>query len=152
ETKSYGIDFHKDIKQRIEDIAPDAVYVFNSQPLILFFDFTIESSRDIDSLYTQVWSFDNTSIIFIIKDTGIEVFNALNYLKEENTLEPINLSVEKIKDLFNIWELESGNTWKWFQKEYIEKKKGKTHRKRVNERLFSNIKEVRNYLIANENL
>ncbi|WP_177730481.1 Eco57I restriction-modification methylase domain-containing protein [Flavobacterium inviolabile] len=149
---TYAVDFHKDIKQRIESILPDAVYIFNSQPLILFFDLTIQSSRNINTLYKKVWSFDNTSIIFLIKDTGIEVFNALNYIKEENTLEPINLSDKKIKELFNIWELESGNTWKWFQKEYIEKQKGKTHRKRVNERLFSNIKEVRNYLTNNENL
>lgn len=149
---SYCIDFHKDIKQRIESIEPDAVYVFNSQPLILFFDLT-EQERDLDELYKKVWSFDNTSIIFIIKEKDIEVFNALNYIKDKNvnTLEKIDLSKQEIQQLFNLWELESGKTWEWFQSKYIDKRKGKSHSKRVNERLFSNIKKVREDL-KNKNL
>ena len=35
-----------------------------------------------------------------------------------------------------------------YLKKYIEKQKGKSHRKRVNERLFSNIKDVRNRLTS----
>lgn len=153
DNNTYAIDFHKDIQQKIESILPDAVYIFNSQPLILFFDLT-KDNRELGDLYKKIWSFDNTSIIFIIKDTGIEVFNALNYIKDnnQNTLEKIDLSEHEIKKLFNLWELESGNTWDWFQKEYIEKQKGKTHRKRVNERLFSNIKEVRNHLTSDTSL
>lgn len=144
ETNNYSVDFHKDIKQRIVSIEPDAVYVFNSQPLILFFDLT-EKEKDLDELYKKVWSFDNTSIIFLIKEGDIEVFNALNYIKDKNLnkLEKIDLSRQEIDRLFNLWELESGKTWEWFQNNYIEKKKGRTHAKRVNERLFSNIKQVR---------
>jgi len=144
ETNSYCIDFHMDIKQRIESIEPDAVYIFNSQPLILFFDLT-EKEKNLDELYKKVWSFDHTSIIFLIKEKDIEVFNALNYIKEKNlnTLEKIDLSKREIQKLFNLWELESGKTWEWFQSKFIDKKKGQTHRKRVNQRLFSNIKQVR---------
>jgi hypothetical protein len=36
DNNTYAIDFHKDIQQKIESILPDAVYIFNSQPLILF--------------------------------------------------------------------------------------------------------------------
>ncbi|GLB52775.1 type I endonuclease-methyltransferase fusion protein [Neptunitalea chrysea] len=143
---AYSFEFHKDIKQRIEAIAPDAVYVFNSQPLILFFDLANRDANfDLDSLYKKVWSFDSTSIIFIIKDSGIEVFNALHYIKSKslNSLEKIDLSHEEIVNLFNLWELESGKTWEWFQNEFIYKKRGRNHSKRVNERLFSNIKQVR---------
>lgn len=106
--------FHKDIQQRIETIKPDAVYFFNSQPLILFFDLT-EQNRDLDELYKQVWSFDSTSIIFIIKKSEIQVFNALNYVKnnKQNSLEEITLSQQEIKRLFNLWELKSGKTWEW---------------------------------------
>lgn len=136
--------FNKDVKQRIESIEPDAVYIFNSQPLILFFDLT-EQNRDLDKLYKKVWSFDNTSIIFFIEKKEIKVFNALNYEKGENqnTLEKINLSIKEIHRLFNLWELESGKTWNWFQEKYIENKKGKNQKQRVNDRLFSNIKKVR---------
>ncbi len=150
---SYNAQFHKDIQQKIESILPDAVYIFNTQPLILFFDLT-EQDRDLSDLYKKVWSFDNTSIIFIIKKTDIEVFNALHFIKDQkqNTLEKIDISIDEIERLFNFWELESGNTWDWFQKEYIEKQRGKTHKKRVNERLFSNIKDVRNHLTSNNSL
>ncbi len=136
--------FHKDIQQRIESIEPDAVYFFNSQPLILFFDLT-EQKRNLDELYKKVWSFDNTSIIFIIEKTEIKVFNALNYIKDkkQNSLEEITLSQQEIGRLFNLWELESGKTWEWFQEKYIENKRGKKQTLRVNERLFSNIKKVR---------
>jgi hypothetical protein len=140
----FGEGITGDIRQRIESIEPDAIYIFNSQPLILFFDLT-DKEKKIDELYKKVWSFDNTSIIFLIKDKDIEVFNALNYIKENdlNTLEKINLSKQEIQELFNIWELESGKTWEWFQNNFIDQNKGKTHKRRVNERLFSNIKEVR---------
>jgi len=150
---SYDVQFHMDIQQKIESILPDAVYIFNSQPLILFFDLT-EENRELDDLYKKVWSFDNTSIIFIIKDTGVEIFNALNYIKDkkQNTLEKIDLSDKEIKKLFNLWELESGKTWNWFQKKYIDNQRGKNQRKRVNERLFSNIKDVRNYLTSDGSL
>lgn len=150
---TYAIDFHKDIQLKIESILPDAVYIFNSQPLILFFDLT-EENRELNDLYKKVWSFDNTSIIFIIKESGIEIFNALNYIKDDkqNRLEKIDLSDKEIKRLFNIWELESGKTWNWFQKRYIDNQRGKNHKKRVNDRLFSNIKEVRNYLTYNNSL
>lgn len=146
---TYAFDYQKDIHQKIKSILPDAIYFFNSQPLILFFDLT-ERNRELNDLYKKVWSFDNTSIIFLIKETSIEVFNALNYIKDknQNALEKIDLSEEEIIKLFNLWELESGNTWDWFQEKYIEKQKGKSHRKRVNERLFSNIKDVRNRLTS----
>ncbi len=146
---TYAFDYQKDIHQKIKSILPDAIYFFNSEPLILFFDLT-DRNRELNDLYKKVWSFDNTSIIFLIKETSIEVFNALNYIKDknQNTLEKIDLSEEEIIKLFNLWELESGNTWDWFQEKYIEKQKGKSHRKRVNERLFSNIKDVRNRLTS----
>lgn len=135
---------NNDFNKRIELICPDAIYFFNSQPLILFFDLT-EQDRDIDELYKKVWSFDNTSIIFIIEKTEIKVFNALNYIKDknQNSLEKISLSQQEIERLFNLWELESGKTWEWFQEQYIESKRSKNQKKRVNERLFSNIKQVR---------
>lgn len=136
--------FHKDVQQRIEAIEPDAVYFFNSQPLILFFDLT-EQKRNLDELYKKVWSFDNTSVIFIIEKSEIKVFNALNYIKDkkQNSLEEITLSQQEIARLFNLWELESGKTWEWFQDKYIDGKRKKNQKQRVNERLFANIKKVR---------
>lgn len=137
---------NNDIQQRLQTIAPDAIYVFNEQPLILFFDLN-QTERDIEDLYKKVWSFDHTSIIFIIKDKEIQVFNALNYIKEKKALEKIDISNEEINKLFNFWELESGETWKSLQKNHIEKQQNKSQIKRVNDKLFSNIKQVRESLI-----
>ena len=37
DNNTYAIDFQKDIHQKIKSILPDAIYFFNSQPLILIF-------------------------------------------------------------------------------------------------------------------
>jgi len=153
ENNAYDFDFHIDIKNKLETIKPDAIYVFNKQPFILFFDLT-ENSNFISEkeIHKKVWSFDNSPVIFIIKNSEIQIFNAFNYVKDKNCedgkLEELNLTDNELDNKFSFWNLQSGETWKWFQNDYIEKKK--QTRKRVNERLFQNIKEVRNYL-TNEN-
>lgn len=146
---SYGFDFHPDILNKINRINPDAIYVFNNQPLILFFDLTLNKDLNREAeIHKQVWSFDNSPIIFIIKDGDISVYNALNFIKNRDNksgrLEKLNLSEEERNERFSFWNLQSGETWIWFQDEYLSKKN--ENQKRVNQRLFQNIKEVRKYL------
>lgn len=147
----YSFDFHIDTKNKLSTIKPDAVYVFNKQPFILFFDLTdVTNPKNENEIHKKVWSFDNSPIIFIIKSTEIQIFNALNYIKDKNgnegKLEELNLTEEERDNRFSFWNLQSGETWKWFQNDYLENTKKKETRKRVNERLFQNIKEVRQYL------
>lgn len=151
EKDAYNFDFHIDIKNKLEDIKPDAIYVFNKQPFILFFDLTEDiNSVSENEIHKKVWSFDNSPVIFIIKNSEIQIFNALNYIKDKNgsdgKLEELNLTDEERDEKFSFWNLQSGETWKWFQNDYLENTKRKETRKRVNERLFQNIKEVRHYL------
>ncbi|WP_317194058.1 Eco57I restriction-modification methylase domain-containing protein [Chryseobacterium sp. KMC2] len=146
---SYGFDFHPDILNKINRINPDAIYVFNNQPLILFFDLTLNEDLNKESeIHKQVWSFDNSPIAFIINDKDISVYNALNFIKNKDNkggwLEKLNLSEEEREERFSFWNLQSGETWAWFQDEYLSKKN--ENHKRVNQRLFQNIKEVRKYL------
>lgn len=146
---SYGFDFHPDILNKINRINPDAIYVFNNQPLILFFDLTLNEDLNKESeIHKQVWSFDNSPIAFIINDKDISVYNALNFIKNKDNkggwLEKLNLSEEERDERFSFWNLQSGETWAWFQDEYLSKKN--ENQKRVNQRLFQNIKEVRKYL------
>ena len=146
---SYGFDFHPDILNKINRINPDAIYVFNNQPLILFFDLTLNKDLNRESeIHKQVWSFDNSPIVFIINDEDISVYNALNFIKSKDNkggwLEKLNLSENEINEKFSFWNLQSGETWAWFQDEYLSKKN--ENQKRVNQRLFQNIKEVRKYL------
>lgn len=152
EKNTFDFNFHPDIKNRLKTIQPDAIYVFNKQPFILFFDLTKNNNSILENeIYKKVWSFDSSPIIFIIKNIEIQVFNALNYIKNKTNisgkLEQLNLSEDERNDKFSFWNLQSGDTWNWFQKSYLESTKKKETRKRVNERLFQNIKDVRLYLI-----
>lgn len=139
----------KETQKRLKILSPDAVYIFNSQPLILFYDLN-KNPKNKTELHKKIWSFDEAPIVFIIDKDDIQVFNALNYVKEneEQGLEQLNISIDQIKKHFNLWELESGHTWLWFQESYLEKKK----KNRVNKRLFDNIKTVRNHLVDEEKL
>lgn len=146
---AYGFDFHPDVLNKINRVSPDAVYVFNNQPLLLFFDLTnCKESNKESEIHKKVWSFDNSPIVFVIKDNDISIYNALNYIKgrdgKNGYLEKIELSEEERDEKFSFWNLQSGETWIWFQDEYLNKKN--ENQKRVNQRLFQNIKDVRNYL------
>lgn len=143
---------HFDVQNKLAQINPDAIYLFNHQPLILFFDLSdnTDKSREEDT-HKKIWSFDNSPIAFIVKNNEIKIYNALNYLKEEKQLEELKLDNEAIIEKFSLWNLQSNGFWKWFQEEYIENNRRKETKKRANERLFQNIKDVRNALIDREN-
>ncbi|MDR1197702.1 MAG: hypothetical protein LBK94_01645 [Prevotellaceae bacterium] len=147
----YSINLPSDIQTKLGLIQPDAIYVFNNQPFILFFDLTGKDDDEKENnIHKKVWSFDNSPIIFIIKDNDIQIYNALNYIKEKNRLEEIELSEDERNQIFSFWNLQSGATWKWLQDEYLTKNSRKETKKRVNEKLFQNIKDVRNALIDRE--
>jgi hypothetical protein len=141
--------FSSDINKKLELIKPDAFYVFNNQPFILFFD--LSSSNDKvreNEIHKQVWSFDNSPIIFVTKETGVTVYNALNYDKKEESLEEIKLTQDEIEDKFSFWNLQSGNSFEWF----YDKHKKTVLKKRVNQQLFENIKQTILILKDNFNL
>ncbi|WP_343591347.1 DNA methyltransferase [Flavobacterium sp.] len=131
-------DFPSDIVKKLQDLEADAFYVFNNQPLILFFDLTgnydVEREKDI---HKKVWSFDNSPVIFVIKPAEIKVYNALNFEKNKG-LEEILLSEEERNTRFSFWNLQSGQAFDWF----YEKHKKTVLKKRVNQQLFENIKQT----------
>lgn len=130
--------FSSDIHKKLEDIKPDAFFVFNKQPLLLFFDLT--SVNDVEKeneIHKKVWSFDTSPIIFVIKDIEVKVYNALNFEKHTG-LEEIKLSKEERNKRFSFWNLQSGEALEWFYKEH----KKTILKKRVNQQLFENIKQT----------
>ena len=148
----YSSSLHFDVEKKMRLINPDAIYIFNKQPLILFFDLTDNySQKKEDDIHEKVWSFDNSPIAFIIKETEIKIYNALNYIKKEGRLQELSLTEDEISERFSFWNLQSNNLWKWFQEKYIENNRKKETKRRVNERLFQNIKAVRNALINKKN-
>lgn len=140
----------KETLKKLEIIQPDAYYIFNNQPYILFFDltgnFSFEKEKEI---HKQVWSFDQSPIIFIIKDGDITIYNAFAYNKKQSSLQKIDISAEERTKQFSFWNLQSGNTWKWLQDNYYKSRRLKDdiQSKRVNQKLFENIKLVREELI-----
>jgi hypothetical protein len=130
--------FSADINKKLELIKPDAFFVFNNQPFVLFFDLaSIDDERKENEIHKQVWSFDNSPIVFIIKDVEIKVYNALNFEKQKG-LEEIKLSETERNKKFSFWNLQSGEAFKWFYEEH----KNTVLKKRVNQQLFENIKQT----------
>lgn len=130
--------FSSDINKKLEDIKPDAFYVFNNQPFVLFFDLTSNTDLEKENeIHKKVWSFDNAPIIFVIKDTEVKVYNALNFEKHKG-LEEIILSEKERNKKFSFWNLQSGEAFEWF----YEKHKKTILKKRVNQQLFDNIKQT----------
>ena len=63
----YSSGLHFDVQKKLELINPDALYIFNNQPLILFFDLSDNTDKNReDDIHKKVWSFDNSPVAFII--------------------------------------------------------------------------------------
>lgn len=140
-----------DTAKKLEQIKPTAFYIFNNQPYILFFDLSgplFQSDLE-QEIHKKIWSFDQSPLAFILKDGDIEIYNAFAYEKKKKKLEQIKLKDEQIDQLFSFWNLQSGNVWEWLKKEYY---KDTIKKKRVNQKLFDNIKDVREKLINSESL
>ncbi|MBI3219901.1 MAG: N-6 DNA methylase [Bacteroidetes bacterium] len=140
---SFRQKFSLDLASKLESIGPEAVYYYNKQPLILFFDFTntdkteLQSKRDL--VFRQAWCLDKSPVVFFIGNGGIEIFNAFRYQKNvagNGELEKIELEEAEIYKRFSFWELESGKTWEWADKSVFNKN---IENSRVNQVLFRNI-------------
>jgi hypothetical protein len=135
-------------RKKLEKIKPTAVYIFDGNPYILFFDLTenIDPERE-QTIHKQVWSFDQAPLAFIVKGNDIRIYNAFAYekRKKESGLQEIVLEKEEQNKFFSFWNLQSGATWKWLQEKF-KKNKQNDRIKRVHQKLFDNIKAVREYL------
>lgn len=131
--------------KKLEIILPDAFYIFNKQPYILFFDLTKKNNKHrVKEIHKQVWSFDQATLVVFIKEDTEEFYNALEFNKKTGTLTEIADKVDA-KNNCSFWNLQSGKTLDWFYNKY----KSTIVRKRVNQQLFENIKQTI-YLLTNE--
>ena len=121
------------VKKQLDILQPDAFYHFHNTPLILFFD--NPANEDLPRIHKQAWCFNQTPVIFISRDTDIEVYNAFHY--EVRGLKRINVNEADIGTHFSFWELQSGNTWKWIEENFF---KGRIKKHRVDACLLNNIR------------
>jgi hypothetical protein len=135
-------------RKKLEKIKPTAIYIFDGNPYILFFDLTDNVDPELEkTIHKQVWSFDQAPLAFIIKSGDVKIYNAFAYEKKRNEsgLQKIDISKEERNKQFSFWNLQSGKAWKWLQENYKSKKQD-DRAKRVQQKLFDNIKAVREYL------
>lgn len=121
------------VKKQLDILQPDAFYHFHNVPLILFFENPADD--DIPRIHRQAWCFNRAPVIFINRDTGIEVYNAFHY--EDRGLKKITVDEADIGTRFSFWELQSGNTWKWIEENFF---KGRIKKYRVDTCLLNNIR------------
>ncbi len=142
--------FSVETLKKLDIIKPDASFVFNNQPYVLFFDLTNNANGQRENeIHKQIWSFDYSPIIFIVKDSEIQIFNAFSFEKKSNRLQEIKISEQERNMRFSFWNLQSGESWRWLQAEYYG---AAIQKKRVNQKLFENIRLVRQILTSTEGI
>ncbi len=129
--------FSKKVEQTLQVINPYAFFVFNNEPLILFF----EESQNKSEVHKLCWNFNVTPIIFFVSDTDIAIYNGFE-LENANSVNPLlkKIANGEQKKAFSFWNIVSGNTFQEYQNEL-------TTENRVDKKLLSNIKATREQLI-----
>lgn len=132
--------FPNRVKRLIErKIGPDAIFVFDNKPMILFF----ENKENKSELHEAIWNFNECPIAIFIENGSVEIFNGFNYLKENKSLEMLG-DTDKLTN-FTYFELVTGRTWEQY-KEHL------NYKNRVDYHLLQNIKAAREILVeGNEN-
>ena len=113
-------------------IKPNYIFMFNSKPIILFFDKT----KDREEMFKECWNFAEAPIIIIENENNFEIYNGFDYIVKSNAL----AEIENSNDI-NYISLISG---KYFEnsKKIFENKNNKLDRN-----LLKNIKDARDELL-----
>ncbi len=128
------------INQTLRLLQPHAFFVFNNEPIILFFDDSVNNSET----HTACWNFNVTPIIFFVSKTDVKIHNAFEITNTAYGKPLLQELTESKNDTnFSYWNLVSGQTFEIYQKQF----EGKN---RVDKKLLANIKEARNILIINK--
>lgn len=105
--------FPNRVKRLIErKIEPDAIFVFDNKPMILFF----ENREDKSELHEAIWNFNECPIAIFIDNGTVEIFNGFSI--NENTKLLRSLGKENKLNDFSYFELVTGRTWEQNQKEF----------------------------------
>jgi len=138
--------FKTDIKieSAIKKLNPHSFFVFNNQPLLLFYD-----SRDLQitkqQLSAKIWNFNKSALAFVNFEAELVIYNGFKFDKKSNLLAVLH-TLKKIKDLpedYSYWKIVTAELWN----SYDEKFKNKT---RVDSILLENIKASREILIGTD--
>jgi hypothetical protein len=119
----------------LEKIHPDAFFVFDNKPLILFFDNPV---KDQNKLHEEIWNFNESPVVIISQKGAVEIWNGFSI--DEKTKLLRSISSDRLTD-FTYFELVTGKTWEKYQHELH-------YKNRVDYRLLSNIKAARKLILS----
>ncbi|MVM29281.1 N-6 DNA methylase [Spirosoma sp. HMF4905] len=135
--------FPSKIERTLRLLSPTAFFVFNGEPLVLFFDNTYNTSQT----HQNCWNFNVTPILFFVSDTDIEIYNSFKLEKKKKQVDSVEkrISLEKLGgkpniQAFNFWNIASGNVFQTYQSNF-------NSRERVDRKLLDNIEAARNELL-----
>lgn len=130
--------FPNRVKRLIErKIEPDAIFVFDNKPMILFF----ENPTNKTILHKEIWNFNECPVAIIIENDIVEIFNGFSIDKETQLLQ--SLGGENELTNFTYFELVTGKTWEKHQEDL-------NYKNRVDYHLLQNIKGAREVLVGND--
>ena len=127
--------FPKRIEEVIQQkLKPYAIYDFNGEPFILFFD-TPQSKE----IHKWCWNLNCTALVIIREENQLKIYNGLAINQKDKFLELLQENEKKLDD-FSYINLVSGTFLERYGKRYNEKT-------RVDQKLLENIGTAREILI-----
>jgi len=127
--------FSKRVEEVIElKLKPYAIYEFNSEPFILFFE-----NRQNAEVHQWCWNLNSSPLIIIHEDNQIKIYNGFSFDNKEKFLRLLLENEKQVGD-FNYISLVSGKFFEKYGKKFEEKN-------RVDYKLLENIKTARDKLI-----
>lgn len=108
------------IKRGLYILQPDAFYFDNyeevNNPVFLLFYKDIEQEKE-KQLHKKIWNFNIAPLVFIIKESDIEIYNGFKYKKNREHLAKVSLDT----DDFNYLKLQTGDAWEKYKEYYNSK-------------------------------
>jgi len=128
----------------LKKLQPHSFFLFNNEPLLLFFDFSENIDIEINKqLSRDIWNFNKSALIFVNTPTELNIYNGFRYEKS-GLLQLLDI-VKTLKDehklnSYSYWKIVTSELWNIKDEEF--KKKC-----RVDVKLLENIKSTREILI-----
>ena len=133
---------HK-VEYSLKKLDPHSFFLFNNEPLLLFFD---NPKKSIEDLSKDIWNFNKSALIFVNRPQELRIYNGFNYGKSGllEVLETINNVTDFDKlNQYSYWKIVTAELWNAKDETF----KNNT---RVDKKLLDNIKVTRNILIGKD--
>jgi len=127
------------LQKGIKEINPNAFLVQKNKPIAFFFDFSKKGDKD-KKLFEKIWNLGGVPIIFIIKNSTIDIYNGFSFDTNNLNFKKIDsVDIEAIENKYSVWDIFSGKSW-----EKLSPPKNK-----IDDELLSNLQKTKELLVQN---